>query len=153
MSEVALRLLFAAVAGATIRMLIATHVVPLLAGLVLLGLLGGVLSWHLDKSRILVVSLMAAGYFLTNRVVQTEPVVVKDLGLSLIWALATNFSLPFALPALGSIIGAQLEKNRQASDKELNLTEEALLAEKIDLTPAPRDPYDELEIPVDPKIG
>ncbi|MBL8232597.1 MAG: hypothetical protein JNL98_29130 [Bryobacterales bacterium] len=153
MSELAIRLLLAAVAGATARMLIASGLFPALAGMLLLGVLGAVLSWRLDKSRVLVVSLIAFGYFIAYRFTRPETVVVKELGLSLFLPLLTNFCLPFALPAIGSLIGVQLEQNRQASDAELNLTEEALLAEKIDLTPPKQDPYEDLDLPLDPKIG
>jgi hypothetical protein len=154
MTEVVLRLFIAAAAGATVRLLLALGVLPTIAGMLLLGVAGTVVSWRLDKSRILVVSLIACGYFVTYQYTLPEPVEVSDLGMAFFWPLIMNFSLPFALPAFGSLLGQYYERSRaavQAHDEPI--TEESLLAEKIDLTKQPEISYEDLDLPLDPKVG
>jgi hypothetical protein len=154
MTEVALRLLVAAAAGATVRLLLALGFLPLAAGMLLLGAAGVVVSWRLDKSRILVVSLIACGYFVTYQFTRPEPVEVSDLGMALFWPLIMNFSLPFALPAIGSLLGQYYEKSREAVQAhDAAVTEESLLAEKIDLPKQQEISYEDLDLPLDPKVG
>lgn len=154
MSEVALRLLVAAAAGATIRMLLALGILPTVIAVLLLGVAGGVFSWKLEKSRILVVAMIALGYFVTYQYTRPEPIVVSDLGLALFVPLLLNFSMPFALPAIGALIGQTYERHRNATHAaDQPITEEALLSEKIDLRKPQEVTYDDLDLPLDPKVG
>lgn len=105
--------------------------------LVFLGLIAvsAVVSWRLMASRVFVVMLISGGYFLTYLLTQSPEAVVTVDENPPIWDLARSsmfVCLPFALPALGSMIALEIEKrqDKRAKDEEV-LTEEDLLAEKI----------------------
>jgi hypothetical protein len=144
--DVILRLGIAAVAGATMRMLVVLGVPwPVaFAGLVAVS---AVVSWRLVASRIFAVLLVSAGYFVTYLMTQSSEVVAEALEDNPpILELARNAALlcmPFALPALGSMISLVLEKrqDKRAKDQEV-ITEESLLAEHIPSVPPGELDYD-----------
>jgi len=104
--------------------------------LAFLGLIAAsaVVSWRLIASRVFVVLLVSAGYFVTYMMTLSPEVALAEENPPF-WDIARNSMmvyLPFALPALGSMISLQIEKwiEKRAKDHE-EITEESLLAEKV----------------------
>jgi len=132
--DVILRLGIATAAGATMRMLMVVGVPWPIAFLGLIAV-SAVVSWRLIASRVFAVLLISAGYFVTYLMTPTPEVVGVIEENPPIWELARNsmlLCLPFALPALGSMIALEVEKrlDKRAKDTEV-ITEESLLAERL----------------------
>lgn len=133
--DVILRLGIATAAGATMRMLMVLGV-PWPAAFLGLIAVSAVVSWRLIASRVFAVLMISAGYFVTYLMTQSPEVVAETLEENPpIWELAKSSMLlcmPFALPALGSMIALLIEKRQDKRAKESEvITEESLLAEKI----------------------
>ncbi|MBI3682107.1 MAG: hypothetical protein HY235_17130 [Acidobacteria bacterium] len=134
MTELLLRLGIAFAAGALMRML-QLFGLPWPLIWAVLGVAGGFLSWRLVASRLFVVLLIPAGYFVAF--LNTQETAAAPAEDSLAWTLVWNaiqLFVPLALPALGSMVALKYEQRRE-EQKEPEITEESLLAEKIPQAP------------------
>lgn len=129
--DILLRIGVALAAGATLRMLV---VFGLPWAFSVLGLIaaGAVLSYKLLASRVFVVLSVSVGNFLAYLMTRTAGVsgVTDNPSATTMAMNSATLFLPFAMPALGSILVMQYEKRQAkiaAETKEL--TEESLLGE------------------------
>ncbi len=113
--------------------------VPWFLALPLLGVVGGLLSYRLQASRIFVVLAVSAGHFCAYMVTR-HPDVTAPADNPSMWLLLGNafqLFLPFLFPPLGSIIALQKEKREAKQKAEAEeITEESLL-QKATLPAAP----------------
>ena len=129
--DILLRIGVALAAGALLRMLV---VFSLPLPISVLGLIaaGAVLSYKLVASRVFVVLSLSLGNFLTFLMTRSAGAgdVTDNPSVAMLALNSAAIFLPFAMPALGSILVMQYEKRQEklaAETKEL--TEESLLAE------------------------
>lgn len=142
--ELALRLLIAGVAGALFRML-QVFGTPFWLLALLFGVTGAVLSWQLVNARLGVVFVIAVGYFLTFRMTPAlAPDTSVDNPILFFFQAIGNLSMPFMFPAIGSMIGMQIEEWRKP-EPDKPLTEEDLLNEPIPTLDPVTVAYEELD--------
>jgi len=129
--DILLRIGVALAAGAMLRMLVVFSL-PWAISVLCLIAAGAVLSYKLVASRVFVVLSLSLGNFLTflmTRSAGSGDVTDNPSAAMLAMNSAATF-LPFAMPALGSILVMQYEKRQAKLAAETQeLTEEALLAE------------------------
>lgn len=154
--EVLIRIAIAAAAGALMRML---QVFGWPDALALGGMFvaGAVMSWRLEASRLFAVLAVSAGHLVAYLCTQNPAAaVVENPATATLIANAARLFLPVALPAAGSIVSLRIELRwQERRSEEQELTEEALLAEKIpaldpvqSYIPPDLDELDRTEAPV-----
>jgi hypothetical protein len=139
-SDLFLRLIVAVPAGAMTRMLAVFGLLPGQAALVALALAGGVFSVRLKATRFVPTLAVSLSYFVTWLFTQqaAQAVAVNPSPWDLVRNTADLF-VPFVAPAMGSALGLWYEKwqdSRAQQEQEQEVTEEALLAEKLPEVPA-----------------
>jgi len=129
--DILLRIGVALAAGALLRMLVVFHL-PLTISVLGLIAAGAVLSYKLVASRVFVVLSLSLGNFLTFLMTRSAGAgnVTDNPSAAMLALNSAAIFLPFAMPALGSILVMQYEKRQAKLAAETNeLTEESLLAE------------------------
>jgi len=140
--DVLLRIGVALAGGALLRML---HVfgVPVFATLPMMAVLGALLSYRMDATRLLVVLCISIGHFIAYLSTRVTPVgvVSENPDMTRLAWNALQLFLPWALPSAGSILALRFETRNDASSKdkkqEEEFTEESLLAVRLPYQTAP----------------
>src|SRR5262249_47334375 len=119
--------------------------VPWFLPIVALGILGGLLSYRLMAARVFIVFGFPFAYFVAYVMMPAAALPGLNDNPSLLLFLRNSalIYLPFAIPALGSMIALLIEKrlDKRKTEQEV-ITEESLLAEKIPSVHASEIDYD-----------